>query len=250
MTTQTHVATSDPFGIVSTFPARFHRAATSTINIDVISERIGLVLRAWDKFAAPVIDPAAQQVTEQAAAGVVDAPVVRPYPQSTVEAVEYLVDLLQISHDAVLRGTRVSERTFYGWKKNPTAKPRQASLGRLWPTVEALSYLAGAHPNLAAWFHATPQAQEAFQSSDLDRLLQLEIEWVTANAADLGLRNATAAAVQAPAFGDPGDSLDEPEDEPEDEPDDEGVARGTALTSRSRQLSPTSLRSRRMTVND
>lgn len=130
MTTQTHVATSDPFGIVSTFPARFHRAATSTINIDVISERIGLVLRAWDKFAAPVIDPAAQQVTEQAAAGVVDAPVVRPYPQSTVEAVEYLVDLLQISHDAVLRGTRsASARSMAGRRTRPQSRGKPVSVG-------------------------------------------------------------------------------------------------------------------------
>lgn len=264
MTVQMHVATSDPFGIMGTFPPKMHRAATSTINIDVISERIRTVLRAWDKFStsAPsradaasvsfvlIDDSGVAPVAETVAVEPVpvQAAPVRAYPQTAVEAVEYLADLLQVTQDAVLRGTQVNERTYYGWKSRPDAKPRAASLGRLWPTVEALTYLAGAHPNLAAWFHSTPAAQEAFDGGDLNRLLQLEVEWVSAIVATLGLRNATSAAVPAPAFGDIGDRLDDPADH--DDMPLSGDAESAAMTSRTNKLSRTALPPAQDSVSD
>lgn len=213
----------------------------------MISERIRNVLRAWDKLspeAAPTVTQVVNLtfVTDTAAPVAAPAPVaVAAYPQTAVEGVEYLADLLQISQDAVLRGTQVSERTFYGWKANPDAKPRSASLGRLWPTVETLTYLAGSHQNLASWFHATPEAQEAFEAGHLNRLLQLELEWVSANAASLGLRNATSAAVPAPVFGDLGDVLDDSEDEDGDGGEPRAAEPAKAMTSRANKLSRTAL---------
>ncbi|MEJ7690623.1 MAG: hypothetical protein WKF76_09475 [Nocardioidaceae bacterium] len=44
--------------------------------------------------------------------------------------------------------------------------------------VDALFHLQAAHPNIAGWYHSTPAAQVAFKAGDINRLLQLELEYV------------------------------------------------------------------------
>lgn len=44
--------TADPFGIVGTFPAKFKRVATSTVNVDLVPLAIREVLAAWEEMTA------------------------------------------------------------------------------------------------------------------------------------------------------------------------------------------------------
>lgn len=193
--------TVDPFGIVGTFPAKFKRAASSTVNIDLIAGEIHDVLVAWEEMtASPVHSPA----TLHSGSGTPKTEVRLRYPSTPVEAVEYVRGLLGVSQDAVLAAVGVAQRTFFGWKKTPSSRPRAASLGRLWLMVEALTHLQGSHPNLAAWIHSNPDAYRAFEAGQVNRLVQLEMEWV--------VRHEPAHTPHAPRFGDLGDGLAVSED--------------------------------------
>ena len=231
MTVQMFAETGAPFDLLSTFSGKFRRCGRSTLNIDVIAEPVRRLFPAWEQFATPTqareprhnYIPIAGQVEGADFVPLVmtltaDIPVkeVRPFPVTPVEAVEYLVGLLQISRDAVLRGTQVSESSFYRWKRSPQAEPRPESLGRLWPTVRGLSQVESVHPNLVSWYHSTPEAQEAFEAGRLNRLIQLEFEWLNANAQEMGLRSVTSAALAAPWFGDVADLEDTAEDDAAD----------------------------------
>ena len=197
MTAMLASATTDPFGIAGTFPVRVRRTASSTVDVGLLGDTIRRVLESWEQFkAAPVNRYAAVPAQHMAE---------RPYPETPLEAVNYLRDLLQVSRDAVLAAVGIAERTFYGWQQNPDARPRAASTGSLWNTLETLHRLDKAHPNLAAWYHANSDAQDAFLAGQMNRLLQVELEWISTNAADLGLRNTTATAVVPAPFGDDGD---------------------------------------------
>lgn len=171
-------------------PAQWRkRRSRSYINRDFLDPRIGDVLEVWE--GPPATADAVPQLR------IVAAPMVREYPQTAVDAVEFIRDLLDVSQDAVLASVGIQERTYFGWKSNRASRPRVSSLGKLWLMVEALFGLEPHRPNLAAWFHSTPEAQRAFASGDVSRLQLLELQ---------------AAAVGRPEllpdvrlFGDPGD---------------------------------------------
>jgi hypothetical protein len=218
VTAQLHAGTA-PF--LEMFAGKFRRSGSSTLNVDVIAEPVRHLVGMWERYSAvPVREPRHHYVSF---AGPVEhlsiadfdivlavddaSPVrqLRPFPETPVEAVEYLAGLLAISRDAVLRGTQVSESSFYRWKRVPDVEPRLDSLGRLWPTVRALSQLEAVHPNLASWYHSTPEAQEAFEAGRLNRLIHLEFQWLRANARAEGSRVLSTALDEAPWFGDPAD---------------------------------------------
>lgn len=218
MTAQMFAETGAPFDLLSSFSGKFRRSGSSTLNVDVIAEPVRRLFVLWEQFGTPVREPRHHVLTfagmveladvvEPVMTLVADTRVegVRPFPGTPVEAVEYLVSLLRVPRDTVLRGTKVSESSFYRWKREPDTAPRPQSLGRLWPTVRAFSRLEAVHPNIASWYHSTPEAKEAFEGGRLNRLIQLEFEWLKTNARQLGSRNLTSAAVEAPWFGDVAD---------------------------------------------
>ena len=188
--------TVDPFGIMSTFPEKVRRVAPSTVNLELLDDTINAVLTSWEQLRDAPLGHWA------------DVPAVhvigRPYPENPEQAIDYLRDVLQVNRGDVFTAVDVPERTFHNWQKKPSTRPRPSSLGRLWPMVDALFHLQAAHPNIAGWYHSTPAAQDAFKAGNINRLLQLELEYVNAHAVSL-----TASRIPAPYFGDPGDDLNE-----------------------------------------
>ncbi len=212
MTLTMPAQTADPFGIVGTFPAKFRRVNTSTVNVDLVAQEIREVLTAWEEMTA---SPAHSSTSLDRNSGAPGAEPRLRYPSTPVAAVEYVRDLLGVSQDTVLAAAGVAERTFFGWKKTPNSRPRVASLGRLWLMVEALTQLQGSHPNLAAWIHSNPDAWRAFEAGQVNRLVQLEVEWVVGNE--------PAHTPHAPRFGDPGDSLAALKDVVMQEPEEDNI---------------------------
>lgn len=184
--------TVDPFGISSTFPEKVRRLAPSTVNTDLLDATIQSVLSSWEQWC----DAPLGRFAYVPAVHLDD----RPYPQLPHEAFEYIRDVLHLNNGQVSAAIDVQERTYYNWLGKPKTKPRTSSLGRLWPMVDALFHLQVVHPNIAGWFHSTPAAQEAFHAGDLNRFLQLELEYTSAHSDSL-----TTTSIPAPYFGDPGD---------------------------------------------
>lgn len=190
--------TTDPWGIRDQmFVPAFSRAAPSTMNFHIVDQRIADVLGEWVGVDADEPDDIAAAEAD--------------YPQSPVEAVRFLTQALQISQDQVLNAVNVAERSFFQWAAGTVTSPRPASLGRLWPMVEAVAPLRAAHPSLAAWFHSTPSAQEAFAAGRINDLLRIEFDWATAN-------TRRPATRPVGSFGDPADNADADEVEPDDVP--------------------------------
>ena len=184
--------TADPFGISSTFPEKVRRIAPSTLNLKLLDATIQAVLSSWDQLLDA---PFGRRV------GVANTPTGgQRYPDTPVEAFDYVCDVLQVNRTDVYDAVGVQERTYYNWQTKPDTRPRATSLGRLWPMVEALFRLQAVHPNIAGWYHTTPAAQAAFKAGDINRLLQLELEYSNAYSVSL-----TATRIPAPHFGDPGD---------------------------------------------
>ena len=258
-TAQMFAETGAPFGLLDSFSNNFRRSGSSTLNLDVIAEPVRLLVGKWERFATPIRESRHHYIALTGTVelvGSVDLTVptleeipareVRPFPETPVQAVEYLSGLMDISRDAVLRGTGVSESSFYRWKRMSDVAPRPDSLGRLWPTVRALSQLEAVHPNLASWYHSTPEAQEAFEGGRLNRLIHLEFEWLRTNAKHEGSRGLSSASVEAPWFGDPGDrsGLAELEGSQVEDDGDGGRSQAAPLKSQSARLSRTSGRAR------
>ncbi len=189
--------TTDPWGIRDQmFVPAFSRTAPSTMNFHIVDQRIAGVLGEWVGIDADEPDDIAAAEAE--------------YPQSPVEAVRFLTQVLQISQDRVLNAVNVAERSFFQWAAGTVTSPRAASLGRLWPMVEAIAPLRAAHPSLAAWFHSTPSAQEAFAAGHINDLLRIEFDWAAANTRRLVMR-------PVGSFGDPADNEADTNDvEPDD----------------------------------
>lgn len=97
------------------------------------------------------------------------------YPQTVVKAVAYIKEALGISQNDVLKAVGIPPRTFFGWKKL-LRNPRQSSLGVLWPMVQVISGLLQVHPNLAAWYNSTDEAQARFFAGDTNGLVLLELD--------------------------------------------------------------------------
>lgn len=188
--------TADPFGISSTFPEKVRRVAPSTLNTDLLDATIQSVLSSWEQWRDAPLGRFAYVPAVH--------PGTRPYPQRPLDAFEYICDVLQLHVGEVSAAIDVQERTYYNWQSKPDTKPRASSLGLLWPMADALFHLQAAHPNIAGWYHASPAAQSAFQAGDINRLLQLELEYTNAHSVSL-----TTTRIPAPYFGDPGDVLDE-----------------------------------------
>jgi hypothetical protein len=182
-------ATTSPFEFLGTFPPKFRRFTESRVNADFLAAEISMVLREWDA-STTIADTLTFSQTGAVDAGLEPG---RTYPSDPVEAIQHLSSLLQIPQERVLAAVGVKERTFFGWKSQ-LRRPRPASLGRLWEAVEGLHYLAGSHPNLAAWFHSSPDAQRLFDAGDIDGLVQLELDWA--------LRTYRPTHPAAPDFGD------------------------------------------------
>lgn len=198
MSVMMYSSTADPFGISSTFPQWVRRVAPSTVNVNLLDDTIQAVLSSWEQLR----DAPLGRWSDVPAVNVIG----RPYPETPETAIDYLRDVLQVARADVFAAVDVHERTFHNWQKKPNTRPRASSLGRLWSVVDALFHLQAAHPNIAAWYHATPAAQEAFKAGDVNRLLQLELEYANENSVSL-----TATRIPAPYFGDLGDLRDDPE---------------------------------------
>jgi len=140
----------------------------------------------WDRWAAPTAVPQTETITpavvetlsEWGALPKVDVPpeprVVDP-PTDPVDAVAYLVRVLQIPQEEVLEAVKVAPRTFFGWKTHGrTARP--ASLGCLWPMVQVMVSLDGSRRDLAAWFHSSPTARDRFAAGDPNGLASADAE--------------------------------------------------------------------------
>jgi len=101
-------------------------------------------------------------------------------PRSEVEAVEFIAEALGLPQVAVLKALRVPKRTFHGWK-GKGHKPRQGAKDRVWAMTTAVAGLADVHTNLAAWFHATEEAQRAFNAGDVAALALADFTWARVN---------------------------------------------------------------------
>ena len=104
----------------------------------------------------------------------VEVRIIEP-PQDPVEAVTYLVRVLQLTQDQILDSVGIAPRTFFGWKTKGR-RPRTESLGKIWPMVQAVSSMDAARVDLAAWFHSSPEAQEHFARGDANGLALLDAE--------------------------------------------------------------------------
>lgn len=102
------------------------------------------------------------------------------FPRNEVEAVEFIVDALELSQVAVLKALRIPKRTFFGWK-GKGHRPRQPVKDRVWTMTNAVAGLAATHDNLAAWFHANDKAQQAFKSGDPAALALVDFQWASLN---------------------------------------------------------------------
>jgi hypothetical protein len=201
MTLAMPARTMDPWRISEQlFAPAFSRTAPSTVNFHIVDHLICDVLDAWGRSDTDNV--ADVDVADDVTAD--DGTMIEEYPQTPVDAVRFLARTLQISQDQVLAGVGVAGRSFFQWADGSVTRPRPASLGRLWPMVEAIAPLRHAHPNLAAWFHSTPAAQEAFAAGRINELLTIEFNWASAN----------SRAVTRPvgSFGDPANGVDSVDD--------------------------------------
>ncbi|MDT4994218.1 MAG: hypothetical protein QOH97_4110 [Actinoplanes sp.] len=190
----TAVPTSDFFGIAERVVGLFRRSSRTSLNVDAVSQDVGRVIAAWSD------SPATTAATAKPSTA---------FPEDAAAAVEHIAELLGLSHERVISAVQVAPRTYYGWKTEGR-RPRSQSLGRLWPMTEAIHFMAQAHPNLAAWFHGSPEAQACFDAGDAQALVQLELSWA--------MRTYPRRPSASPDFGD-GPDLTDPTPEPPTAPD-------------------------------
>ncbi len=98
------------------------------------------------------------------------------YPTDAVEAVEFIKNSLGVTQLLVLKAAKIPERTFEGWKQE-RRRPRTSSQRHLWPLVDAVRSLNGAHANLGAWVASDRQAQMCLELGDLNGFLIAESIW-------------------------------------------------------------------------
>lgn len=133
--------------------------------------------------------PISRALEAWGAADVVSSPERRlPVPTSAVDAVDYIARSLHVRRDRVFAASGISERTFYGWKSGHT--PREEKVQLLWAWVHVLSQLHTTRHELAGWFHASSDAQAAFDAGDPNAFLTAEFHTVT--------RGRTATAPEVP----------------------------------------------------
>ena len=173
------------------------RRSRSFINADLLDARIGRVLADWED-TKPVDKPSVEEAQT--------VHVVREYPHTAVDAVEFIRDVLGVTQDAVLAAVSIAERTYFGWKSRPGTRPRVSTQGKLWLMVEALHGLEPLRPSLAAWFQATPEAQRAFAAGDVSRFQLLELQDSTFDRPDLVPDARLFGDRTDPAGADSGDS--------------------------------------------
>ncbi len=162
MNALTPSATADIFGIAAGFGRLFRSFSQTSVNVDAVPRDVGRIITQWDNALADM--PGATTTQDV------------PFPTDPVNAVEHIARLLALPHERVIAAMRVAPRTYYGWKtEGRHARPQ--SLGQLWPMTQAIHYMARAHPNLAAWFNTSREAQALFDAGDVDRLVQLELDW-------------------------------------------------------------------------
>lgn len=98
------------------------------------------------------------------------------FPQSPVDAVKFLSDVLGRPKEQVLAAVGISHRTFFGWSSKSDRLPRKNSLGRLWPMVHAISGMREANSGFTAWFQSSGRAQELFDTGNYSALVALDFE--------------------------------------------------------------------------
>lgn len=128
--------------------------ATTSLNTDAVAAEIAAVVLEWDSRT----------------------PAVLAYPRNEVAAVHFIQDVLRLPRGAVLAAVGIAEKSFYNWTGKGN-QPRASSTGNLWPMTRVLHALAVVHPQLASWYHSSPQAQQAFQAGDANALAIAESTW-------------------------------------------------------------------------
>jgi hypothetical protein len=133
------------------------RVPSTSLSVESVPIEVAMVIRGWDPESLVESVP----------------PV---YPTSAVEAVDFIRDLLMLPRTAVFAALDISEKSFHNWVRYGH-RPRPLSTGTLWPMTEALYRLSKGHPNMAAWFHSEPAAEEAFHAGDVNALVLAELTW-------------------------------------------------------------------------
>lgn len=98
-------------------------------------------------------------------------------PTNAVDAVDFIARTIHVGRERVFAASGVSERTFYGWKSGHT--PREDKVRLLWAWVHVLSQLHTSRHELAGWFHASDEAQRAFDAGDPNAFLAAEFHMAT-----------------------------------------------------------------------
>lgn len=130
---------------------------STTLNTDGVTKEIASVIKAWDE-------------------GNLSAALPVPFPMNAPAAVRFIRDHLGLALPEVTEAVRITEKSYYNWA-NKGHKPQQNKLGILWPMTHAIYSLVCANLNLAAWFHSSSEAREAFAAGDINRLLSAEMDW-------------------------------------------------------------------------
>ena len=102
------------------------------------------------------------------------------FPKTEVEAINYMMTVLDLPLNVVLKAVDVPKRTFHGWKSKGH-RPRQGAKDRIWAMAVAVSGLVDGDKDVAAWFHANPAVMKAFKSGDTRKLALADIAWVKDN---------------------------------------------------------------------
>lgn len=138
-------------------PRRPRLRSRTTLDFGTLPPAIARAIGAWG--VADLLSTPAQEI---------------PMPTTAVEAVDYIVRVLQVRRDRVFTAAGVAERTFYGWQ-NDGRSPREANVRALWSWVEILSQLQASRPSVVGWFHSDAVAQAAFDAGDVEAFLTAEM---------------------------------------------------------------------------
>src|SRR5438067_8974759 len=102
MSIMTPTATVDIFGIADRFVNLFLRFSQTSVNVDVVSRDVGMLITQWDGLL----------LETASAAAVEDA----PFPNEPVDAVDHIAQVLRLPHERVIAAVQIAPRTYYGWK--------------------------------------------------------------------------------------------------------------------------------------
>lgn len=122
----------------------------------------------------------------------------KPTPSEAVRAFDRLVAELGVSQKDLFQATGISKRTYHSWTGLDAPTPRQRSLGRLWPLVDAVSDLQVVLDRpVQHWLHADPGRRRLLLRGEFGQLVEVAVA-DTRRSRRLSDRTAVAADVAMP----------------------------------------------------